>query len=116
MDNVAKEMEHLHKLAGADREKRFQNLWGHLTSELWIAQAWEEIRRNKGSQTPGVDRLTAEDMDLPRIHRLTEKLRNGTYRPKSVRRTYIPKSNGKLRPLGIPMCPAYCLSFQDVWE
>ena len=102
MDNVAKEMEHLHKLAVANQDKRFQNLWGYITSEIWLAQAWEEIRRNKGSQTPGVDRLTADDMDLPRIRRLTEKLRNGTYRPKSVRRTYIPKSNGKLRPLGIP--------------
>ena len=102
MDNVAKEMEHLHKLAVANQEKRFQDLWGLITSETWLAQAWEEIRRNKGSQTPGIDRLTAEDIDLPRIRRLLERLRNGTYRPKSVRRVYIPKSNGKLRPLGIP--------------
>src|SRR6266446_82628 len=73
-----------------------------MISETWLSQAWEEIRRNKGSQTPGVDNLTAEDVDLPRIHRLAERLRHGTYRPKAVRRTYIPKSNGKLRPLGIP--------------
>ena len=102
MDNVAKEMEHLRKLAVANRDKRFQNLWGYITSEIWLAQAWEEIRKNKGRQTSGVDRLTAGDMDLPRIHRLAERLRNGAYRPTSVRRTYIPKSNGKLRPLGIP--------------
>jgi RNA-directed DNA polymerase len=102
MDNVAKEMEHLHKLAVANPEKRFQKLWENLISEKWLSQAWEEIRHNKGSQTPGTDTLTAEDVDLPRIHRLCERLRNGTYRPKAVRRTYIPKSNGKLRPLGIP--------------
>ena len=78
MDNVAKEMEHLHKLAGADQQKRFQKLWDHMVTETWLCQAWEEIRHNKGSQTPGVDTLTAEDVDLPRIHRLNERLRNGT--------------------------------------
>ena len=102
MDNVAKEMEHLHKLAVANPEKRFQKLWEYIPTEQWLSQAWEEIRRNKGSQTPGIDKTTAEDIDLPRIHRLCERLRNGTYRPKAVHRTYIPKSNGKLRPLGIP--------------
>ena len=102
MDNVAKEMEHLHKLAVAHPEKRFQKLWEHMISEEWLSQSWEEIRRNKGSQTPGIDKLTAEDVDLRRIHRLSERLRQGEYRPKAVRRTYIPKSNGKLRPLGIP--------------
>ena len=102
MDNVAKEMEHLHKLAVDNQDKRFQKLWENMISEQWLCQAWEEIRRNKGSQTPGIDKMTAEDVDLPRIHRLCERLRNGTYCPKAVRRTYIPKSNGKLRPLGIP--------------
>jgi len=110
MDNVAKEMEHLHKLAVTDQEKRFQKLWDNMISETWLSQAWEEIRRNKGSQTPGIDTLTAEDVDLPRIRRLSARLRAGTYRPKSVRRTYIPKRNGKLRPLGLPMAYAYCIS------
>ncbi len=102
MDNVAKEMEHLHKLAVDNQAKRFQHLWGYIISEKWLSQAWEEIRRNKGSQTPGVDNLTAEDVDPPRIRRLSERLRNSRYCPIAVRRTYIPKSNGKLRPLGIP--------------
>src|SRR5215510_4083854 len=102
MDNVAKEMEHLHKLAVANPAKRFQKLWDYVVTETWLSQSWEEIRRNKGSQTPGIDKMTAEDIDLPRIHRLCERIRNGTYRPKAVQRTYIPKSNGQLRPLGIP--------------
>jgi group II intron reverse transcriptase/maturase len=102
VDNVAKEMEHLHKLAVDNRAKRFQKLWENMISEKWLSQAWEEIRRNKGSQTPGVDKLTAEDVDLSRIRRLSERLRSNTYSPIAVRRTYIPKSNGKLRPLGIP--------------
>jgi len=102
MDNVAKEMEHLHKLAVANPDKRFQKLWEYIPTELWLSQAWEEIRRNKGSQTPGIDKMTDEDIDLPRIHRLSERLRQSTYQPQAVRRTYIPKNNGKLRPLGIP--------------
>lgn len=102
MINVAKEMEHLNKLAGDNQEKRFTGLWESITSELWLAQAWEEIRRNTGSQTPGIDKETAEDIDLNRIRHLSKKLHDGVYRPQSVRRVYIPKSNGKLRPLGIP--------------
>ena len=65
MDNVAKEMEHLHKLAVANPEKRFQKLWEYILTEQWLSQAWEEIRRNKGSQTPGIDKMTAEDVDSP---------------------------------------------------
>ena len=95
-------MEHLNKLAGDNQEKRFTGLWEPLTSEIWLAQAWEEIRRNTGSQTPGIDKATAEDIDLNRIRHLSKKLHDGVYRPQSVRRVYIPKSNGKLRPLGIP--------------
>ena len=102
MINVAEEMEHLNRLAVKNQATRFPRLWEKLITEEWLTQAWEEIRRNKGSQTRGVDGLTAEDVDLPRIRRLAEGLRNDTYRPKSVRRVYIPKSNGKLRPLGIP--------------
>lgn len=102
MINVAKEMEHVHRLTVNNQETRFPRLWEKLGTEEWLSQAWEEIRSNKGSQTPGTDNLTAEDVDLSRIRRLSERVRNGTYSPTAVRRTYIPKSNGKLRPLGIP--------------
>ncbi len=102
MINVAKEMEHLNTLAVNNQAKRFTDLWNSITSEEWLAQAWEEIRRNTGSRTPGIDKEMAEDIDLTRIRQLSKKLHEGLYRPKSVRRVYIPKSNGKLRPLGIP--------------
>jgi retron-type reverse transcriptase len=100
--NVAKEMEHLHTLAAENQTLRFPRLWKKVITEEWLTQAWEEIRNNQGSQTPGIDRRTAEDVDLDRIRQLRKRLHEGTYRPKSVRRVYIPKSNGKLRPLGIP--------------
>ena len=47
---------------------------------------------------------------------MAERVHTERYRATLVRRQYIPKGQGTLRPLGIPMCPAYCLSFQDVWE
>ena len=102
MNNVAKEMEHLHKLAAEHQTKRFLHLWDNIISEEWLAQAWEEIRTNQGSPTPGIDRRTGRDIDLDRIRQLSQRLHAETYRPQSVRRVYIPKRNGKLRPLGIP--------------
>lgn len=102
MINVAEEIKHLHRLAKVDSSKRFVKLWKILISTEWLAQAWEQIRRNKGSQTSGVDKMTDEQIDLELIHKLADKLKNGSYRPKPVKRVLIPKMNGKTRPLGIP--------------
>lgn len=102
MINVSEEIKHLHKLADNDSGKRFNHLWKNLISVEWLAQAWEQIRRNKGSRTAGVDKMTDEAIDLELIHKLAEKLKRGSYRPKPVRRVLIPKANGKTRPLGIP--------------
>jgi len=70
MNNVAAEMEHLHKLAKGNPSKRFTRLWGLITNPLWLAHAWEQIRRNRGAQTPGVNRLTAEDVDMVSVMKL----------------------------------------------
>jgi group II intron reverse transcriptase/maturase len=102
MNNVSEEMKHLHKLAKRDPSKRFDHLWDILIDPQWLMQAWEEIHSNKGAMTPGVDGTTAEDRDPERIQRLSKRLKAGRYRPKPVRRTYIPKDNGKMRPLGMP--------------
>ena len=95
-------MKHLYKLAREDSSKRFVKLWRNLCSIEWLVQAWEQIRRNKGSQTAGIDKMTDEKVDFELIHKLAEKLKQGIYRPKAVRRVHIPKTNGKTRPLGIP--------------
>jgi group II intron reverse transcriptase/maturase len=101
MINVAKRMKHWHTLAQRDPGKRFTDLWRAMTSVEWLTQAWAEIRTNTGSRTPGVDGHTGEDVDPARIEQLSVRLRAGTYRPKPVRRVYIPKSNGRKRSLGI---------------
>jgi RNA-directed DNA polymerase len=68
---------------------------------LWAS--WCKSAANKGA--PGVDGVTIDryQKDVQaNLQRVGEKLRDGTYRPKAIRRTYIPKADGSKRPLGIP--------------
>jgi RNA-directed DNA polymerase len=68
---------------------------------LWAS--WCKSAANKGA--PGVDGITIEryEKDVEaNVERLSGKLRAGSYQPKAIRRTYIPKGDGKMRPLGIP--------------
>lgn len=101
MLNVTEEMKQLHELAKRSPSQIRKPLWNLITNPAWLAQAWEEIRRNKGSQTAGVDNTTAVNVDLDLINKLAQQLKDGTYRPTPVRRVRIPKTNGKTRPLGI---------------
>src|SRR5262249_29165047 len=64
--------------------------------------AFEQIKDNKGAGTPGVDGQTKTDWSPTRAEELARSLRDGAYAPTPVRRVYIPKKSGKLRPLGIP--------------
>ena len=98
MNNASEEMKHLHKLAKRNPRKRFEHLWELATDPAWLMQAWEEIRSNKGSMTAGIDSTIATDIDPERIQSLSRRLKTGQYRPKPVRRVYIPKPNGKTRP------------------
>jgi group II intron reverse transcriptase/maturase len=69
-----------------------------------LRQAWEEVRRNGGSA--GQDGVTIEDVEREGVAqflgRIEQDLKAGGYRPKPVLRVYIPKADGKQRPLGIP--------------
>jgi RNA-directed DNA polymerase len=80
---------------------RFRNLYGLLNEEM-LKDSWQYIRKDAAF---GVDRVSAEDYEqnlAGNIHQLVEGLKQKRYRAKLVRRRYIPKGNGKLRPLGIP--------------
>jgi group II intron reverse transcriptase/maturase len=64
--------------------------------------AYGRIYSNKGAMTPGADSETADGMSEAEIDRITGLMRQEKYRFAPVRRVYIPKKNGKLRPLGLP--------------
>ena len=84
--------------------KTFKNLIGIIASENNIKMAYRNLKTNSGSNTAGVDGMTFEDIDKLSESELVTKVRDKihNYQPKAVRRVYIPKANGKLRPLGIP--------------
>lgn len=65
-------------------------------------EAYNKIYRNKGAMTPGVTGETPDGMSLEKVQLIIEALRTGKFRWKPARRTYIPKKNGKKRPLGMP--------------
>ena len=79
---------------------RFQNLFGMLNEEL-LKDSWRYIRKDAAF---GIDRVSADDYEQnldENIHQLVEDLKQKRYRAKLVLRRYIPKGNGKFRPLGL---------------
>lgn len=88
--------------AGTAKAHRFQNLYGSLNESL-LHEAWRNLNK-RGA--PGVDQVTiaqyGEDLG-ENIKRLVERLKRDEYRSRLIRRKYIPKGNGKERPLGIPV-------------
>lgn len=85
-------------------KKIFTDLISVISSEANIKMAYRNLKTNDGSGTPGVDGRTFKDLGaMPEellVKRVQDKIQN--YQPKAVRRVYIPKPNGKMRPLGIP--------------
>ena len=74
-----------------------------------LNRAYKKVVANKGAS--GVDGVTVEELgSYIRANKevIATSIRNRTYIPKPVRRVYIPKDNGKQRPLGIPMVSSYC--------
>ena len=80
----------------------FERLYRNLYNKEFYYEAYTKLYKNKGSNTRGINDNTIDGMSVKRIEQLIEKLKNQTYQPNPVRRTYIPKKNGKTRPLGIP--------------
>jgi group II intron reverse transcriptase/maturase len=84
----------------------FDRLYRNLFNQDFYMVAYSNIYAREGNMTKGVDQETIDGFNPQKVQETIALLKMETYYPKPVRRTYIPKKNGALRPLGIP-------SFQD---
>lgn len=94
----------LGKAAKESPGRRFHALFDRMTSTDNLVEAWRRVRQRKGAA--GVDQVTLAAIEAQGVtaflEELATSLRAGRYRPQAVLRRYIPKADGKLRPLGIP--------------
>ena len=80
---------------------KYERIYRILFNEEMFMLAYERIKSKPGNMTPGTDGLTIDGMTIDRIGKLIESLKNESYSPQPAKRVYIPKKNGKKRPLFI---------------
>ncbi len=95
-------LERIEKCSTKHADGVFTRLYRYLLREDIYHAAYQKLYANKGATTKGIDRDTADGFSNKYVEDLINSLKNGMYKAKPVRREYIPKQNGKLRPLGIP--------------
>lgn len=104
MDKVRELQRQLFKVAKQSRGRRFHALYDRIFRGDVLEEAWRRVRANRGSA--GVDGETLSAIEARGVgeflRELHDELRSGVYRPRPVRRQYIPKPDGRERPLGIP--------------
>src|SRR5271170_6488079 len=94
-------LERIRQAAKEDKQVRFTALFHHVYALETLRMAYLSLKREAA---PGVDGETwrhyGEDLE-DNLHELSHRLKRGAYRAKPVRRVYIPKTDGRLRPLGV---------------
>jgi len=84
------------------KEYQFDRIYRNLYIPDMYIKAYSNIYSNKGSATSGINDETADGFSEIKVEGIIDKLKDESYQATPVRRTYIPKHNGKVRPLGIP--------------
>ena len=108
---MSTELSRLTELAKADKTTRFLSL-AHLVTPAALMTAFEGLRKDASA---GVDDVTYQEYEqnvwrnIPALH---HRLVTHQYRAQPLRRVYIPKENGKERPISIPTFPSYCVGVQ----
>jgi RNA-directed DNA polymerase len=95
-------LDRVREVAKRDKEARFTALWHHVTDIERLRHAFLALKRDAAT---GADGVTWQEYEVGLEERLTElasRLTRGAYRAKPVRRVYIPKPDGRQRPIGVP--------------
>ena len=98
-----KQITKLQENSQKNHDEIFTRLYRYLLRPDIYFIAYQHLYSNKGAGTKGVNDDTADGFSEQYVAAIIEALRTGSYEPKPVRRTYIQKKNGKLRPLGLPV-------------
>ena len=110
IDKVRQLQRKLWVCAKQNKTRRFHALYDRIYRSDVLWEAWRRVRSNRGAA--GVDGITLRSIEEQGVERLLEgiqaDLRAGRYRPVPVKRRWIPKADGKQRPLGIPTVVSYC--------
>lgn len=81
---------------------QYKRLYRNLYNPSLYLLSYQQTYSKPGNMSKGIDGQTFDGMSLKRIQNVIRCLKDHSYQPKPARRTYIPKKNGKLRPLGVP--------------
>src|SRR5437868_6264818 len=92
----------LSQKSAQNKEYVFDRLYRNLFNPDFYLLAYSNIYVNEGNMTAGTAPETIDGFNTEKVQTIIASLRQETFCPNPVRRVYIPKKNGKLRPLGIP--------------
>lgn len=95
-------LERISQNSKKNKDEIFTKLYRYMLRPDIYYIAYQKLYKNKGAGTKGVDNDTADGFSEEIIQKIIKSLKDETYQPKPVRRTYVSKTNGKVRPLGIP--------------
>jgi len=95
-------LERIKQNSNKNKEEVFTRLYRYLLRPDLYYVAYKNLYANNGASTEGINDDTADGFSEEKITRIIKSLADETYKPNPARRTYIEKSNGKMRPLGIP--------------